>query len=127
MVSGVHRGSLAALHYARLLSHDVTAVHVSFDPAEEQALRDRWDIHGEGVRLVILRSPYRALLQPLVHYVEGLAAQSLPNETVTVIVPQFVPKRWWHNFLHMQTATWLRLALLSRPGVLITDVPYQLQ
>ncbi|MBI5833982.1 MAG: APC family permease [Armatimonadetes bacterium] len=127
MVSGVHRGSLAALRYARLLSHDVTAVHVSSDPAEEELMRDRWDVYGEGVRLVVLHSPYRALLAPLVRYVDNLAANALPNEVITVIVPQFVPKRWWHHLLHMQTATWLRLALLSRPGVQITDVPYQLR
>ena len=127
MVSGVHRGSLAALRYAKLLSNDVTAVHVSSEPVDEDLLRDRWDVYGEGVRLVVLHSPYRALLAPLVRYVDNLAANASPTEVITVIVPQFVPKRWWHNLLHMHTATWLRLALLSRPGVQITDVPYQLR
>ena len=60
---------------------------------------------GEGVRLVILDSPYRLLLEPLLEYIEEIAAQRQPNEIITIVVPQFVPKRWWHNLLHTQTAT----------------------
>ncbi|NUP98748.1 MAG: APC family permease [Armatimonadetes bacterium] len=126
-LSGVHRGSLEALRYARLLSSDVTAVHVSFDPEQDEAFRRKWRRHGEGVRLVILHSPYRALLLPLVQYIEMLLANRQPDEVVTVIVPQFVARRAWHNLLHMQTATWLRLMLLTRPGVYVTDVPYQIR
>ncbi|MBI2301531.1 MAG: APC family permease [Armatimonadetes bacterium] len=123
-VSNVHSGTLQALQYATTLSHDVTAVHVSFDPAEAEELRRKWGTHGQGVRLVILHSPYRSLLKPLVQYIEAQTANRQPDEVMTVIVPQFVPSRWWQNFLHMQTATWLRMMLLSRPGVYVTDVPY---
>jgi len=58
--------------------------------------------------------------------VEEIAAKRQPNEIITIIVPQFVPKRWYHNLLHTQTALWLRLALLFQPGIVITDVPYQI-
>jgi hypothetical protein len=61
------------------------------------------------------------------NYIEEIAAQRQPNETITIVVPQFVPKRWWGNLLHAQTATWLRLALLLRPGIVVTDVPYQVE
>jgi amino acid transporter len=124
-ISGVHRGTLAALHYARLLSSDVTAVHVSIDPAEAEKVRQKWEIWGEGVRLVILDSPYRLLIEPLLEYIEEIAAQRQPNEVITIIVPQFVPKRWVHNLLHTQTALMLRMVLLFKPGIVITDVPYQ--
>jgi amino acid transporter len=126
-ISGVHQGTLAALRYARALSDDVTAVHVCIDPAEAEKLQNKWDMWGKGVRLVILDSPYRLMIEPLLEYVEEIAAQRQPNETITIVVPEFVPKHWWGNLLHAQTATWLRLALLFKPGIVVTDVPYQVE
>jgi len=126
-IGGVHRGTLAALHYARSLSDDVTAVHVSVDPDETEKIRRKWESWGDGVRLVILESPYRLLLEPLLEYIEEIAAKRQPNETITVVVPQFVPKHWWHNLLHTQTAMLLRLVFLFKPGIVITDVPYQVE
>lgn len=124
-IGGVHRGTMAALRYARSLSDDVTAVHVSLDPDEAERIQAKWEQWGEGVRLVVLDSPYRLLVEPLLGYVEEVARQGQPNETITIVVPQFVPRRWWHNLLHTQTAFWLRLALLFKRGIVITDVPYQ--
>ena len=126
-ISGVHRGSLAALDYARSLSPDVTAVHVSLDAAETDKVRAKWDRWGNGVRLVVLQSPYRLMIEPLLQYIEHLATLRQPNEAITIVVPQFVAKRWYHNLLHTQTAVWLRLALLFRKGVVVTDVPYQVE
>jgi hypothetical protein len=125
-VSGVHRGTLPALRYARSLSDDVTAVHVSIDDAEAERVRQKWETWGEGVRLVILDSPYRLLLEPLLSYVEEMLRHRQSGETITIVVPQFVPNRWWANVLHTQTALWLRMALMFKPGIVITDVPYQL-
>jgi amino acid transporter len=124
-VSGVHRGTLAALRYARSLSDDVTAVHVSIDDAEAERVREKWETWGDGVRLVMLDSPYRLLLEPLLAYIQEIAAQRQPGETITIVVPQFVPNSWWSNLLHTQTALWLRMALMYKPGIVITDVPYQ--
>ncbi len=125
-VSGVHRGTLAALRYARSLSNDVTAVHISSDPAEAERLKRKWELWGNGVRLVVLDSPYRLFLEPLVAYIEEIAAQRQPNETITIVVPQFVPRHWWHNLVHSQAAIMLRTVLLFKPGIVITNVPYQL-
>jgi amino acid transporter len=126
-LSGVHRGTLEALRYARSLSSDITAVHVSIDPAEAEAVRQKWELWGGGVRLVILESPYRLLLEPLLQYIAEVAERRQPNETITIVVPQFIPGRWWQNFLHNQTAIMLRLALLFRRGIVITDVPFHLE
>jgi hypothetical protein len=123
-LSGVHRGTLAALRYARSLSDDITAVHISVDPDEADRLAHKWETWGEGVRLVVLESPYRLLHEPLLSYINSIADQRQPNEVITVVVPQFVPKRWYHNLLHTQAAIFLRLALLGRPGIVVTDVPY---
>jgi hypothetical protein len=125
-ISNVHRGTLEALRYARALSSDVTAVHVSLDAAEAETLRSKWDLWGEGVRLVVLDSPYRLLLEPLLDYITSIADERQPNETLTIVVPQFVPRRSWQNLLHAQTALFLRIALLFRRGIVITNVPYQL-
>ncbi len=123
----MHRGTLAALSYARSLSKDVTAVYVSNDPDEAEKLRQKWEIWGEGTRLVILDSPYRLLLEPLLEYVEVIAAKRQPGDMITIVVPEFVPARWYHNFLHTQTALWLRFALLFKQGIVITSVPYQVE
>jgi amino acid transporter len=125
-ISHVHRGTLEALRYARALSHDVTAVHVSLDSAEAERLKAKWDLWGDGVRLVVLDSPYRLLLEPLLDYITSIADERQPNETLTIVVPQFVPRRSWQNLLHAQTALFLRMALLFRRGIVITNVPYQL-
>lgn len=126
-VSGVHRGSLAALRYAKTLSNDITAVHVSIDPEESEKVRLRWEKWGEGIRLVILDSPYRLLLEPLLAYIEEVASHNQQDEILTIVVPQFVPRQRWHNLLHTQTAFLLRLALLFKPEIVITDVPYQVE
>jgi amino acid transporter len=123
-ISGVHRGTLAALRYARTLSHDITVVHVSIDPANAERVRHKWEFWGEGVRLVILESPYRLLMEPLLQYIDRVYENCQPNEIITVVVPEFVPRRRWQNLLHTQTALTLRLALRSRPGIVVTDVPY---
>jgi amino acid transporter len=124
-ISGVHRGVVAGLTYARALSEDVTAVYVSTDPAQAEAVEKKWGLWGGGVRLVVVNSPYRLLVEPLVEYIREVAARRQPNEVITVVVPQFVPRRQWHNALHAQTAMMLRLALVFEPGVVITSVPYQ--
>jgi amino acid transporter len=126
-ISGVHQGTMKALRYARALSNDVTAVHVSMDLDESDKVKAKWEIWGDGVRLVILDSPYRLLAEPLLGYIENLAAQRQPGELITIVVPQFVPRRRWHNLLHTQTALTLRLALMFRPGITVTDVPYHVQ
>lgn len=125
-MSGVHQGTLAALRYARMLSNDVTAVHVSMDPEETEKVRNKWETWGRGTRLVIVDSPYRLFLEPLLNYIDEIASSRQANETITIVVPQFVPVKKVHNFLHMQTAEMLRKELLSTPGVVITEVPYQI-
>ena len=113
-ISGVHRGTLAALRYARTLSSDITAVNIQIEPEETIKLLEKWQIWGDGVRLVILDSPYRLLHEPLLQYIESVTSQMQPNEIVTIVVPQFIPSKWWANALHTQTAWGLRLALMFK-------------
>jgi amino acid transporter len=126
-ISGIHQGTLEALRYAKLLSNDVTAIHVSIDPAETEKVQKKWVTWGEGTRLVILDSPFRLFVEPLLVYIEDIINKRQANETITVVVPQFIPSKRWHNALHMRTANVLRDELLSKRGVVVTDVPYHVQ
>jgi amino acid transporter len=124
-VSNVHQGTLAALRYARMLSDDVTAVHISMEPEDTEKVRKRWEKWGRGTRLVIVDSPYRLFLEPLLDYIDDILSSRQSNETITIVVPHFVPRKRAHKALHMQTAEMLRRELLATPGVIITEVPYQ--
>lgn len=123
-ISGIHQGSLLALRYARMLSDDVTAVHILIEPQEAEKLQKKWEKWGDGVRLVMLDSPYRQFVEPLLDYIRELVELSQPNEVITVVVPQFVATKPWEKALHTQTASILREELLTTPGIVITDVPY---
>jgi hypothetical protein len=124
-ISGVHQGTMAALTYARALSEDITAIYISLDADDARKVQAKWDVYGEGVRLVVLESPYRLLIEPIMEYIEALVRLRRPNEMITVVVPQFISRSIWTNFLHSQTAFILRMGLLLRPGVVIIEVPYQ--
>lgn len=124
-VSGVHRGTLAALRYALSLSDDITALHVSIDQEDAERVRRKWEIWGEGVRLVILDSPYRMLMEPLLRYIDDVEKQRHPNQIITIVVPEFIPQHWWSNALHMRTGNTLRWALFFHKNIVITEVPYQ--
>ena len=124
-ISNVHQGTLAALRYARMLSDDVTAVHISMEPEDTEKVNKKWEKWGRGTRLVIVDSPYRLFLEPLLDYIDEMLSSRQPNETITIVVPHFVPRKKAHKVLHMQTAELLRRELLATPGVVITEVPYQ--
>jgi len=123
-ISGVHQGTLAALRYARILSDDVTAVHVTIEPEEAERVRQKWKIWGEGVRMVILNSPYRLFVEPLLGYIADIAKQRQPGETITIVVPEFVSNNRLNGALHTNTADMLRSQLRNQHGIVIASVPY---
>ena len=123
-VSGVHQGTLAALRYARMLSDDVTAVHVVIEPADAEKVRAKWETWGEGVRMVLLDSPYRLFIEPILGYISEIAAKRQPGETITIVVPEFVSGNRMTNALHTNTANILREQLKNQHGIVITNVPY---
>jgi amino acid transporter len=125
-ISSVNQGTLAALRYARILSEDITAVHISLEPEDTEKVRKKWERWGRGNRLVIVDSPYRLFLEPLLSYIEEILSSRQSNETITIVVPHFVSENNLYKVLHMQTAEMLRRELLSTPGVVITEVPYQI-
>jgi amino acid transporter len=125
LTGDLHRGTLPALRYAKTLSPSARAVYVESDPDSTRRLEERWGKWGTGVPLVVLRSPYRSVVGAFLEYLDHLQEQA-PNSLVTVILPEFVPARWWQHLLHNQTALLIKGALLFRRGVIVTDVPYHL-
>jgi amino acid transporter len=125
LIGDVHRGVLLALRYARALSSNARAVYVETDPERTRRFEDRWGKWGGGMPLVVLRSPYRSVVGALLDYLHQLQAHA-PDQFVTIILPEFVPARWWQHLLHNQTALLIKGALLFRRGVVVVDVPYHL-
>ena len=125
-IGGIQRAVVKALQYARALTPDVRAVYVEIDPAATADLRRQWGQWGQGAELVVLESPYRSLLEPLLEYVEEAQAAD-PRGYVTVILPEFVPHRLWHHLLHNQHALLIKGALLFKPNVVVTSVPFHLR
>ena len=126
-ISGVHQGSLAALRYARMLSDDVTAVHVAIEPAEADKVKKKWELWGEGTRMVMLNSPYRLFLEPMLEYITEISERRQPGETLTIVVPEFISNNMLGAALHTNTADLLRSQLKRQEGVVIINVPYQLR
>ena len=117
---------MEALQYARALSPAAKAVYVEMDPEWTRLLEEKWSQYGMGVPLVVLTSPYRSLLGPLLDYIDHLSARP-GKHMVTMVLPEFIPARWWQHLLHNQTALLIKGALLFRRNVIVTDVPYHLR
>lgn len=126
-ISGVHQGTLAALRYAKLLSNDITAVHVTIEPEDAQKVRQKWETWGEGVRMVMLESPYRLFLEPLLGYIAEIEKRKQHNETITIIVPEFIAESRVTATLHTNTAELLRSQLKRQSGIVIISVPYHVK
>jgi hypothetical protein len=125
LISGLQRAVVRALNYAKTLACDVRAVYIDMDPASTEQLRRDWEKWGCGVPLVVLDSPYRSLMEPLLEYIEQLETER-PDDYVTVVLPEFVPARWWHHLFHNQRALLIKGALLFKPNTIVTSVPFHL-
>jgi hypothetical protein len=127
-VADLNRPALHTLAYAKSLAKEgtrVQAIHVTSDEAAAEELQRKWDEHGVDVPLVIVESPYRSFLGPLLSYIDALERRH-PRSTVTVILPEFLPKHLWEYLLHTHTALRLKGALLFRPRTDVASVPYHL-
>jgi hypothetical protein len=125
-ISGVQRAVVSALRYAESISTDVRAIYVNDNTEQITALKKDWETWGGSVRLVVLDSPFRSLMEPLLEYIDSVERERT-NAYITVVLPEFVPSRWWHHLLHNQRALLIKGALLFRPNVIVTSVPFHLR
>jgi amino acid transporter len=124
-VNGITKASAGALVYATTISDEVVAVYVEVDKRITAKMEADWEEWDVGVPLVVIPSPYRSVLRPLVDYVESLRMVT-PGELVTIVVPEIVPNKWWEHLLHNKTAFYIRTAFLFKPNVVVTSVPFLL-
>jgi amino acid transporter len=126
LVGDLHQGVSVALRYAQSLSPSVKAVFVETDPERTRRLEEKWGKWGLGIPLVVLSSPYRSLLAPFLDYVDHHLALG-EEHMVTIVIPEFIPRRWWQHLLHNQTALLIKGALLFHKRVVVVDVPFHLR
>ena len=126
LVSRLHRGILDALNYARLTSPDVRAVYIETDPDKTAAMKADWNAHVPDIPLVIMESPYRSLVGPLLRYLDAVQKER-GDDVVTIVIPELVSRKLWHHLLHNQAGPLLKLALLNRRDVIVTNVRYFLE
>ncbi len=112
-----------AIAFANSVSSTAVAVHITNDPDDADAMRRRWPDWAGSTELVVVESPYRALIGPLLAYMDALQRQA-PERPILVVLSEFVPQHWWENFLHNQTALRLKLRLFRRRNTIVADIPY---
>ncbi len=120
-ISALHKGASRAIGYAKLISPDVEAVYISLDPERTAKMKDIWASYNIDVPLKILESPYRSVVEPLINYIDDVQSQK-PDQLITVLLPEFVPSKWWQQILHNQTALLIRAALTFKKGVVVTSI-----
>ncbi len=126
LVPRMHRGIVEALNYARLTSDDVRAVYIETDPERTPLLKKNWNAYGTDIPLVIMESPYRSLIGPLLRYIDAVQKER-SDDVVTIVLPELVSRKLWHALLHNQAGPLLKLALLNRRDVIVTNVRYFLE
>lgn len=124
LVDSLNKSFVKSLNYARSISGNITAFHVSIDNEETEKLKRRWKEYDAGIPLVIKHSHYRDIYDPLITYIESEEYETKPGETITVVLTQFVITRWWHNVLHNQTALFIKNMLYKRRNIAVVTVPY---
>ncbi|MFP5341948.1 MAG: APC family permease [Candidatus Limnocylindria bacterium] len=127
-VNGINRAVIQAINFGRTMSADLRAVFVTEDREAGEAMRERWERQVPGVPLVIVESPYRAVISPVVAYLDVLDQAWPPDKAapITIVVlPEYVARHWWDRLLYNQTAKRLKAALVGREHTVIADVPYR--
>jgi hypothetical protein len=122
-VAELNYPALLSLAYARAIAEDVRAVHIATTEEEKARFRKEWEARGAPVPLVVLDSPYRQIVEPLLAYIEACDNER-PGDLLTVVLPEYVPSHWWEHALHNQTALRLKATLLYRPRTVVINVPY---
>jgi len=126
LVPRLHRGIVDALNYARLTSDDVRAVYMEINPVTTASLKAHWEEWAGDIPLVIIESPYRSLIGPLISYIDAVQ-QERGDDVVTVVLPELITRKWWHKLLHNQAGPLLRIMLATRRDVILTSVRYFLE
>lgn len=124
LVEGVNKGTIKAINYAKCLSNDIVAFHISIDDESTERLVERWEKYNIDIPLIVRKSPYRLIIEPIVDYINSEEYPARRGDIITIVMPQFVSRNWWANILHNQTALFIKGALMKYENVSIITVPY---
>ncbi len=130
-ISGIHRGMVGAVNFARSISEDVTAVYIELEPGTGEKAKVEWEAWWPDVPMVVIPSPFRSIVGPLLQFLDETDARHNDGQLAAVVLPEFIPGKWWQTLMHNQTAWLIKAALLYRrrkPGMerVVIDVPFHL-
>jgi amino acid transporter len=126
-LAGIHRVVAASISYAKTLSPNVVAFYVAFSEEEADRMEEKWEKWNSGVRLVVFVSRYRTFIEPLVEFIDRVGKRTQDKDTIMVLLPEFIPRKWWHGFLHNQSARRIRSMLIAHKDVVVATLPYHLR
>ncbi len=115
------------LRYAKTISDNIIALHIAIDEETGRKVEEKWKCWNPGVQLVTVYSPYRLVIHPLIEYIEELEKKKAPDDYITVLIPEFETRKWWHRLLHNQTGWVLRTLLILKENVIVTTIPFHCQ
>lgn len=124
-ISGIHPGVVRAVKYAETISDDVCVCYVDIDPEATERLKKVWEKWSNGLPLTIIPSPYRSVVGPLLHFIDE-KHKSTGRDMISIVVPEFITKKWYQQFLHNQMTLVLKTSLRLRPGKVVTTIRYHL-
>ncbi|GLC30735.1 APC family permease [Clostridium omnivorum] len=124
LVNSLNKAFLKCLNYSKYISKNIVAFYVSVDSEEAKKLQKKWEEYDVGIPLIVRQSPYREIIDPLIDFINSEEHASKPGETVTVVIPQLVITKWWHNILHNQTSLFIKNMLYKRRNIIVISVPY---
>lgn len=125
-ISSPTRVVYESLKFAKTLSKDIIVLHIAKDEESAAKVQAKWQEWNPGMDMEVIQSPYRLTIQPLLDYVEELKKKKNPQDYITVVIPEFETKKWWHRLLHNQTGWLLHAMLVIKKNVIVTTIPYHL-
>lgn len=126
-VSGITQVVAETLRYAKSISDDVIALHIYTDEQEGQKIQQKWENWNIGVKIAMVYSPYRLIIQPILSFINQMEMHRCNYDYITIIIPEFETSKWWHRLLHNQTGWILRTLLILRDNVIVTTISYHLK
>ncbi|MED1472182.1 APC family permease [Bacillus salipaludis] len=125
-VAGIHKVVVSTIGFAKSLTPNVVAFYVAFSPEQAKQMEERWEQWNPGVRLVVVVSRYRTVIKPLIEFIGRVEHRYGKQKKITVLLPEFITRKWWHRLLHNQSAFRIRAILFARKDVVVATVPFRL-
>ena len=126
-IQSVNTASVRALRYARTISENVIAFNVSIDEESKEKLEKKYTLLNTDIPLIVKYSPYRKVVAPLLRFIKSAEYAYQKGEVITVILPQFIVKKWWHSILHNQSRLFIERELLKHKHIVVATMPLQLK